>query len=460
VEKEITLKEISKFKTEYDQSVVNKVAQNAVNRNGVANSAFNSEKARELVHKFNIDVKETGSITNQKSSGRCWMFSGLNVLRSIAMKKLKVEDLELSQSYLMFYDKLEKSNYQLEAVLENLSEENNSRLMDYIVQIGGQQDGGYWQFFVELVKKYGVCPKSAMPETIPTSASAEMDDVINVLLAKDSALLRNEHKAGKSLDELRALKEEMLNEIYRVLRICIGTPVSSFTYEYEEKSEEKKEGEEKKEEKKNNLKSITCTPKEFFDKYIGVDMDDYVVITNWPMKEYPYHQTYTARLCGNVVGAPGEKTLNLPIEDMKNAVIASLKGGELVWFACDVVASSYRKEGLLSTEVVNLDELFSVKLGFDKGDRLMYRASVANHAMTFTGVNLDENGKPNRWKVENSWGEDVGSKGYFVMSDDWFNNYMYESVINKKYLTKEQLEEYKKEPVILEPWAPVLLKKI
>lgn len=459
MQKEISIKDLQNFRKNFEKNPANKIAQNAVQRNGVGNSAFSSEAFRELSNTFNVEVKETGSMTNQKSSGRCWMFAGLNVLRSIAMKKLKVADLELSQSYLMFYDKLEKSNYQLEAVIEHIDEEENSRIMDAILQSGGQQDGGFWHYFVELVRKYGVCPKSAMPETIPTSSSMEMDDVLNILLAKDTAFLRNLHKEGKSEKELRQIKEGMLSEIYNILTICIGKPVDTFTYNYEEKADDK--GKKKKEEKKeeSNLKSITCTPKEFFEQYVGIDLDEYVVVTNWPLNNYPYHQTYTVKLTDNVVGGKKSISVNEPIEEMKNAVISSLKAKELVWFACDVVSSSYRKEGLLSTEVVNLDELFSVKLGFDKGERLAYRASACNHAMTFTGVNLDKDGKPNRWKVENSWGEEPGYKGYFIMTDDWFNNFMYEAVVNKKYLSKDVLKDLKKKPVELEPWAPVNLNK-
>lgn len=458
--KDLTLEDLSAFRADFEKNPINRVAQNAVSRNGVLNAAFNSEAVREITPEFSIDVKDTGSITNQKSSGRCWMFAGLNVLRTIAMKKLKIKDLELSQSYLMFFDKLEKSNYQLEAVLNHLDEEDNSRLMDFIVNIGGQQDGGYWNFFADLVKKYGVCPKSAMPETIPTSASSEMDDVLNTLLAKDTAILRDGHKAGKTIDELRALKANMLSEVYRVLTICIGKPVEEFTFDYTETPDEEKKGKkkvaEKKEEKEeSHFKSITSTPKAFFDKYIGTDLDEYVSLVSWPLAKYPFHKTYTAKLTSNIVGSTPAIALNLPIEELKKATIASLKEKEVVWFACDVLSSSYRKEGLLATEAMDLDSLFSLKLGFDKGERLMLHASQCNHAMTFTGVNLDKDGKPNRWKVENSWGDQPGFKGFFVMTDKWFDNYMYEVVVNKKYLSKELVEELKQKPIELEPWAPV-----
>ena len=462
--KELTSEQLANFAKAYDANPANTIAQHAASHNGVMSAAYSSEVENQIPDIFSIDVKETGEITNQKQSGRCWMFAGLNVLRSIAMKKLHVKNLELSQSFLMFYDKLEKSNYELEAALDNLDEPDNSRLMDTILTIGGHQDGGYWHFFTELVKKYGVCPKGVQGETVPTSSSSEMDSVLEQILSRDVMKLRALHRDGKTAAELRALKDDMLSEVYRVLTICIGKPVDKFTWEYLEDDPEKKD--EKKDDKKaekaddkkpeeNQYRRLTMTPKEFFDKYVGTDLDDYVVLTNWPLRGLKMNQTYTTKLCNNVVGAPVAKSLNLPIADLKNAIIASLKGKDLVWFACDVSAYLLRKGGILDTKLVDLDNLFSTTLNFDKGDRLISHASMCNHAMTFTGVNIGPDGNPDRWKVQNTWGKDAGINGYFVMTDRWFDGFVYEAIINKKYLTPAQLKAFAKKPVVLEPWAPV-----
>lgn len=463
MKKELTLKDIQGFEKAFDANKANKIAENAVQRNGLFNAAFDSEAVRKLVPTFNVEVKKPGSITNQKQSGRCWMFAGLNVIRTIAMKKLKVKDLELSQSYLMFFDKLEKSNYQLEAVLDHIDEPDNSRLMDIIASLGGQQDGGFWHFFTELVKKYGVCPKSAQPEVVPSSASAEMDDVLDKLLAKFTAQLRNEHRAGKSVSDLRKEKDGMLAEVYKVLTICLGKPVSSFEFQYTPEPDEKKDDAkapkkddaEKEEKKDPKPVTIVSTPKDFFDKYVGADLDQYVSLVNWPIQGYKTYQTYTVKLCNNVVGANGPLSVNLPIEELKSAAIKALKDNTPLWFACDVTSYSFRKEGYLATEVFGLDDLLSTSLDFDKGDKLVLRASQCNHAMTLIGVNLDAKGNPNRWKVENSWGDAVGVKGNFIMTDAWFDHYVYEVIVEKKYLPKKVLDALKTKPVELDPWAPV-----
>ena len=451
---ELSLKQIAAYEKAYDTTPANVIAEHATGRNGIFNAAYSTEVESQINGAFSIEVKDTGSITNQKSSGRCWMFSGLNVIRSIAMRKMHVKNLELSQSYLMFFDKLEKSNFELEAALANLDEADNSRTMDYIFMIGGHQDGGYWHFFTDLVKKYGVCPKSCQIETAATSASTEMDFVLQQLLSRDVCQLRAGHREGKSVQELRALKDDMLSEIYRVLTICIGKPVKEFTYEYEENNPDSKE---KRSAKKDESKfhRITMTPKEFFDTYVGEDLDQYVSLVNWPIRGYEMHRTYTTRLTQNVVGTPTATSLNVTLPEMKAAIIASLKGKDLVWFACDVSAYLLRTGGLLDTKLIDVDSLFSTKINFDKGDRLMSHASQCNHAMTLTGVNLDEKGQPNRWKIENSWGEKAGLDGFFVMTDRWFDEFVYEAVVKREYLPAELAEAAKAKPIELDPWAPV-----
>lgn len=450
---EITSKDLEQFKKSYSESIINSVAANTVQRNGVFNSAYQTKATNNLDNIFSIEVKETGSITNQKQSGRCWMFSGLNVIRNILIKNLHVKDIELSESYLMFYDKLEKCNYQLEAVLDTLDEPNDSRTLNSVLSLGGQQDGGFWNFFVELVKKYGICPKQAMVETNPSSSSYQMNSIINSLITKDTATLRNKYAKGVEKEKLAKLKTGMLEEIYRVLAICIGIPCQEFTFEYNQDNPSKDEKAKDKKET-SQFRRITTTPIEFFKKYVEADLDNYILLVNWPINGFNMYQSYICKYIANVYGTKEAYAINVPLKEMKSSLIKSLKDGKLSWFACDVGASSARVEGYLATEIYDFDSLFSVKLNYDKGDRLMYKDSQCTHAMTITGVNLVNN-KPNKWKVENSWGEQNGFKGYYVMSDSWFNEYVYEVVVEKQYLSEEVLKALDTKPIQLPPWAPV-----
>lgn len=461
MEKNIDSVLIKKFEKDFAKGNKHVVAENAAQRNGIVNSAFSTSETRNLVNKFSVEVKDFGSVTNQKQSGRCWMFSGLNVLRTIVIKNMHIDDIELSESYLMFFDKLEKSNVELEGIIENIDEDPESRVFQFMLNNGGQEDGGYWHYFVELVKKYGVCPKEAMPETENSSKSSEMNDVLNSILGKDVAILKEKRAEGASIEDLRSLKEGMLEEIYTVLRISLGKPVDKFTFEYKEKpSDEDKKKKDTDKEKKNDFRRIESNPLDFFNKYVGTDLDNYVLLVNWPLKKYPYNECYVTKYMNNVVGGKPGVSLNVPISEMKEVLIKSLKDNNASWFACDVLAYSARKEGYLDTKIVDFDSLFGLKVNGNKEERLLYRASMCNHAMTFVGVNLDGKNKPNRWKVENSRGKDVGFDGIYLMSDPWFDEYVYEVVVNKKYITDEMAECLKKEPIEIEPWAPVNKKII
>lgn len=470
MKKELTLKDIGGFKKDFESDESLKVSRNAAMRNGVYNAAFNSEEVRNIPNTFSHEVKDIGSITNQKQSGRCWMFAGLNVLRLEAMKKLHVKDFEFSESYLMFWDKLEKSNYQLESVLSTLDEPDNSRIFDTVVGLGGQQDGGFWAFFTALVKKYGVVPKSVMPETVASSASGEMDAVLNHKLAQYSSHLRQEYKKGVSVDELREEKAQMLSEVYRILTICLGKPVENFTYGWKATPEDKKDAKgkkeesaskssSKKEESKDKWETFSGTPLEFYEKYVGLNLDDYIVITNAPAKGIKYDTNYAVEYALNVVGTPLHSFVNVPLEVLKKAAIDSLKHNEVLWFDCDVAAFSVRKDGYLDDKVLDLGSLFKTSFEFDKGESLIFRNTQANHAMTLVGVNLDKKGNPDRWKVENSWGKDVGDGGIFIMSDSWFDRFVYGLVVNKKYLSKDIVKISTSKPTMLPAWSPANLNK-
>ena len=402
------------------------VAKNAVTENGLKASAKNGEAQRATRQSFSVKLKQ-GAVTNQKQSGRCWMFAALNTFRFRIIRKLNLENFELSQSYLFFYDKLEKANFFLESILDTLDEPTGGRLIAWLLS-SPMNDGGQWDMLCSLVDKYGVVPKYAMPESKASSASGEMDSVLTVKLREDACRLRSAYTAGAKREELAARKEEMLGEIYRILCICLGEPPKSFDFEVEDKDGK-------------YIRDCGLTPQAFFEKYVGLNLDDYISIINAPTADKPYHRSYSVKFLGSVKEGRPVRYLNLEIGELKKAAIAQMKDGSPVWFGCDVGKCSTRDGGVMDTNIYKLEELLGVKFGMDKAERLDYGESLMTHAMVFQGVNLDEDGKPNRWRVENSWGEEPGEKGYYVMSDDWFDEYMYQVVVNKKYLSEELVKE-------------------
>ena len=369
------------------------------------------------------------------------MFAALNTLRYQVMKKYDLKTFELSQAYLFFWDKLEKSNYFLESILDTLDEPANGRLVSYLLT-APVNDGGQWDMLCNLIEKYGVVPKTAYPESKASSGSREMDMTLTEKLREDACILRKLHKEGAGLDELRARKTRMLGEIYRLLCICLGEPPKTFTFEYRDKD--------------NNFhREEGLTPKSFFEKYVGVDLSDYVSLINAPTEDKPYGRSYTVQYLGNVKEGSAVRYLNLPIEELKKAAIAQMKDGQPVWFGCDVGKHSERDSGIMDLDIRGLEDLLDTRFTMTKAERLDYGQSLMTHAMVFQGVNLDENGKPNRWRVENSWGKEPGKDGYYLMTDRWFDEYMYQVVVNKKYLTAEQIAAYEAEPIALEPWDPM-----
>lgn len=293
-----------------------------------------------------------------------------------------------------------------------------------------------------LIEKYGVVPKDAMPETVSSSATWPMTAYLTRKLREFACVLREGHKAGKSAEELRGEKEAMMATVYNMLCICLGTPPKTFTLEVRDKD-------------KNFIRDEGLTGKEFFKKYIGWDLSQYVSLINAPTADKPYHKTYTVKMLGNVKEGRPVKYLNLPIEDLKAAAIAQLKDGKPVWFGCDVGKESIREGGIMDLDILRAGDLFGTEFGMDKAQRLDYGESVMTHAMVFQGVNLDKDDRPDRWRVENSWGKEAGEDGYYVMSDDWFTEYTYQVVVNQKYLTGEQRKELDQEPIRLEPWDPM-----
>ena len=421
----------------------NVVAKNAVTSNGVRASARVPERVARNTTVFDVEVKQ-GDRTDQQRSGRCWMFASLNTMRIRTIKKFNLKTFEFSQAYPLYWDKLEKANWFFENILDTLDEPRDGRLVAFLLAdpVG---DGGQWDMFRALVKKYGVVPKEAMPDTACAKNTYEMDAYLTRYLRKCACELRSAHEGGASVDELRSAKERMLTNVQRLLTICLGEPPKTFEVRLRDTDDKL-------------ALSGTFTPRTFFERTVEMELDDYVSVISAPTADKPFGHTYTVERLGNVVEAGGVRYLNLPVDRLKEMAAAQLKDGLPVWFGCDVDQSYLQKDGVMDRDAVDVDALFGFEIdrGFDKAQRLDFGESAMTHAMTLEGVNLDANGKPTLWKVENSWGKDHGKDGFDSLTDDWFGEYVYQVVVDKKYLTDDERRVYDtEEPTVLAPWDPL-----
>ncbi len=436
----ITEETLKKYSADFNGDRANRAMSDAVMTCGLNKSCLNHGARRNTTHSFSLTL-EQGSVTNQKASGRCWLFAAMNVMRVRIMKKLGLKDFELSQNYMLFWDKLEKANWFFENILDTLDEPTGSRLLDFLLQspVG---DGGQWDMMANLVKKYGVVPKEAMPESAVSSATREMDRLLTELLRTDAAKIRKMAAGGADRQALEAEKDQMLKEVYRILAICLGEPPRSFDLEVRDKDGK-------------FIRDAGLTPTEFYKKYVDMDLSQYISLINAPTDDKPFYHRFTVKMLGNVKEGDPVCYLNLPIEELKAAAIAQMKDGEPVWFGCDVGPYSERETGTLDIDNYDFENNLGIELSMTKAERLDYCQSMMTHAMVFEGVNLDGEGRPTRWRVENSWGEDAGKKGYYSMSDSWFDEFMYQVVVNKKYLTAQQLKALDTPAIELAPWDPM-----
>ena len=414
--------------------------ENAISHNGLLTSLEKRSSAVENTPVFSLDLTKD-KVSDQKASGRCWMFAALNTFRHKMIAGFQLEDFELSQAHTFFWDKYEKSNWFLEQMLATADQELTSRKVKFLLDTP-QQDGGQWDMVVSLFEKYGVVPKSVYPESISSGNSRELNQILNKLLRQDAQILRELVAAGANLAELQAKKEELLQEVFNFLAMNLGLPPRQFDFSYRDKD--------------NNFHSESgLTPQAFFKKYVDLKLDDYVSIINAPTADKPYGQSYTVEMLGNVVGSKPVRYLNVEMDRLKELAIAQMQAGETVWFGSDVGQSSNRKAGIMADGMYDFTSSMDIQLTQDKAGRLDYSESLMTHAMVLTGVDLDENGKAKKWKVENSWGEKVGDKGYFVASDSWMDEYTYQIVVRKEFLTEAELAAYEAEPIGLAPWDPM-----
>ena len=417
-------------------------ARNASFRNDLLEISMDWDHYRKIDHSFSHVVTGEMPTTNQKSSGRCWGFAGLNLFRIYLGRRHNLRDFQFSQSYFMFWDKLEKSNYFLESIIKTTDEDWNSRLLMHLLA-NPIQDGGQWDMWVNLVEKYGVVPQSEMPESYSSSKSMRMNRMITRKLRENAIHLRNMIHKDASNNDILSEKKQMLQQIYKMLTIHLGNPPNTFDWQIRDK-------------KKNFIKFENLDPKSFYNDHIGLKLDEYVCLIHCPMSDKAYNKVYSVNFLGNVVEGNPIKYLNVEIDDMKRATISSLKNDEPVWFGCDVSKHFHRDLGVMDIDLFNYDLFYDLKFGMDKASRLEYGDSQMTHAMLFTGVDIDSKNKPKKWRVENSWGNKGGDKGYHIMTDKWFDEYNYEVVVHRNHISQKFLDLLNNEkPIQLDPWDPM-----
>ena len=429
---------IKQYQTSLTKHDHNGALRRAVMNNGINNASEESELKAKLHPTFSYELK-TGKVTAQKKSGRCWLFAALNTLRYEFEQDYHVKDFEFSQNYLSFWDRVEKANTFLTLMIQTAQVEDGDRRIEMLMK-APDEDGGQWANAVSLIKKYGLVPKYAMPETVVSNNTAEFEQVMGTKLRLDAKKLREAVRSCATDEEIQNMKQQCMEEVYRMCVYAFGEPVNKFDLEYRDKDD-------------NFHKEYDLTPQEFYQKYTRQNIEDYVVLANAP--DRPYQTYYAMPDEDNIVdGAMTVSFLNVDLETFKKLTLKQLLDGTATWFGCDVLQQMNRKEGLLASELYDYADLFDIDMNFNKADRLKYHEACVSHAMVFTGVNLVDN-QPNRWKVENSWGDKIGAQGYFVMDDEWFDEYVYESVIHKKYLSQDLLNILETEPVHLDLWDPM-----
>lgn len=425
---------LGRIRQGYTGTPEQKAVKNALASNSIATLAINGENLSMIDTHFSHRVPTKG-ITNQKSSGRCWLFTGLNVLRAKVIAKYDLPGLEFSQNYNSFYDLLEKSNLFLQAIIDTRDLPMEDRKVDWLLKnpIG---DGGQFTGVSNLLMKYGVVPREVMPETFQSENTSQMAMILKWKLREYALELRT-LKANKAMER----KEAMLTEIYRILVECLGVPPTEFEWTRYDKSGKA-------------VSTKKYTPKSFYEEYIGDDLENnYIMVMNDPSREYG--KVYEIEYDRHVYDGENWLYINLPIERVKELAIASIKDNTAMYFSCDVGKFMDRKKGTLDVKNMDYASLFRTEFPMDKKQRIQTYSSGSSHAMTLIAVDLDEAGQPKKWMVENSWGASSGYQGNLIMTDEWFNEYMFRVVIEKKYVPADIMKMLEQKPIMLPSWDPM-----
>ena len=435
--KTITRKQVAELRKGFDAESSNKVAQNAVTNVQLPDLTLNRDLVQDIDDSFSTKLDDW-KVTAQMRSGRCWLFATLNLLRVGAMKKMKLKNFEFSQAHIHFWDKFERANHLLEAIIETSDRPVDDRTIHFLLSdpIG---DGGQWNMAMNLIRKHGLVPKSAYPESDSSSATRWMNAELKNILRSSACEIRAIVDGGGSVEEAREHKEKRIADIWNMLCIHLGTPPKTFNWQWRDKDDE-------------FHRNGRMTPQQFAAEFVDIDWEDYVCIVNDPRNEY--YQTYTIDFLQNVAGGPPVVYLNVPNKEMKAITQKLLEDGMPVWMGCDVGKEMDRKRGLWDADLFDVEGLYGIEYGMDKADRLRHNQTMMTHAMLFTGVDV-VNGRPRRWRVENSWGDKTGQKGYYTMNDSWYDQYMFEIAAPTSYLNEKMLAGLEAEPVVLPAWDPM-----
>ena len=429
----ITQDMLNQIKSSYKHTPADKAIYNAMAETSIAVLAKNHENLANFDTNFTNKVVSHG-ITDQQQSGRCWLFTGLNVLRAQMMAKYGLDEMEFSQNYCFFYDQLEKANLFLQGIIDTREKPMDDKMVEWLFR-NPISDGGQFTGISDVIGKYGVVPSSVMPETYSSENTSQIARLVGLKLREFGLQLRDEAAKGVKVSALEAKKTEMLSTVYRMLALAFGEPVERFTWTMNGETKE-------------------YTPQSFYQEYLGNDLtNNYVMLMNDPSREY--YKCYEIDFDRHVYDGKNWTYVNLPVEDIKAMAIESIKDSTMMYFSCDVAKFLDSKRGTLDLKNFDYESLMGTTFGMNKKQRVQTFASGSSHAMTLMAVDLDKDGKPKKWMVENSWGAEAGYKGHLIMTDEWFNEYMFRLVVEKKYVPEKVLNILKQTPIRLPAWDPM-----
>ncbi|HBZ65628.1 MAG TPA: aminopeptidase [Bacteroidales bacterium] len=433
----ITPEMLAAFRAETAMQPSVKAIRNAVTSGNVRQLVQNNENRGRVDDFFTYKVKVEG-ISDQKSSGRCWLFASLNAMRGLVIEKHKMKSFFFSQNYSFFFDQLEKSNLFLEEIIHTANLPLSDRKVEWLLK-NPAADGGVWSSFVNIVEKYGVVPASVMPDTKQAENTGSINNVLSTLLRSDALKLRSMVAARLKPADVQKTKTAMLSEVYRVLSVSLGEPPLEFSWRFEDKDGKVSE-------------LMTYTPQSFYKEFIDVDLHDYVQLMDDPSREY--NKVFEIEYDRNTYEGVNWKYLNIPVDQMKASAVASIRAGEAMYYSCDVGKQLDRENGILDLGNYDTESLFGITLPMTKKERIQTFESSSSHGMSLCGVDLDEKGNPVKWLVENSWGK-TGHDGFLIMTDRWFDAYMFRLIIHKKYVDPQILKLFDQPAILLPAWDPM-----
>ena len=435
----ITVEQLDAMRTAFDAEPANRLMLNAVTQSDVDEVALDRTLVTGAVHTYS-HMLDTWTATEQKRSGRCWIFAALNLFRAETVKALDLDSFEFSQSYLMFWDKVERSNFFLETMIEFADRPVDDRAVAWML---GQPipDAGQWDMLAPLIRKYGVVPKEVFPETESSGNTAKMNAAISYHLRKAAARIRKEYASKGDAESMRKIKRRALETVYKILCIHLGNPPAEFLWQW-------------KDQKGTFHRDGRLTPVEFARKYVSTPYEEFVCLVHDPRESSPLGRTYTIAHLGNVVGESDVRYLNIDVGLMKQIVMEQIVAGNTVWFGCDTGKQAHKDLGIWDADLYDYEAVYDVPFSMTKAERLDYHQSRMTHAMLFTGVDIVD-GRPRRWRVENSAGESPGDRGFWLMNDSWFDEYVSEIAVHRDCVPADLRPALDTDPIVLPPWDPM-----